>query len=111
MTETPPPPPDSPSGGSAVPPAADPAARLAAANLDYRAGRWRDAGREYRAVLDGQPGRAVAVAAAYNLGLVAVRAGTPAAARERFQEAVDRDPGGRWAGAGRGWLGRGQQPA
>jgi tetratricopeptide (TPR) repeat protein len=83
-----------------------PAAQLALANLDRAAGRWQNAGSAYRQLLHDLRHEPAAAAAAYNLGLVELRDGKPAAARKCFTEVIDRDPGGRWAALGWWWVGR-----
>jgi tetratricopeptide (TPR) repeat protein len=78
------------------------AARLALANLDFAAGRWREAGPEYQRILDAHRTSGVTVPAAYNLGLVELRGGRPAAARKCFLDVADRDPVGGPGSAGGG---------
>ncbi|MBN9517541.1 hypothetical protein J0H58_03330 [bacterium] len=83
-----------------------PAARLLLGNLDFAAGRWREAGAEYTRTLETRPTERVVVAAEYNLALAELRAGRPAVARQRFLDVADRDVGGRWGALGWWWVGR-----
>ncbi len=83
-----------------------PAARLLLGNLDFAAGRWREAGAEYTRTLEARPTERVVTAAEYNLALAELRAGRPAVARRRFLDVADRDVGGRWGALGWWWVGR-----
>lgn len=86
-----------------------PAARvmaLWAANVAHEAGRGRAAAAGYRRLVTDEPHAPECVPAVYNLGLLELAAGRPAAARAWFVELVDRAPRTRWADLGRWWVGR-----
>jgi tetratricopeptide (TPR) repeat protein len=79
---------------------------LAAINLDFEAGRVVAATTGYRRFADECYFAPEALHAAYNLGLIDLRAGNPAGARARFLEVIDRDPAGRWGSIGWWWVAR-----
>ncbi|HEY1186586.1 MAG TPA: hypothetical protein VGE74_02965 [Gemmata sp.] len=80
--------------------------RVALANLDARAGRFKAAEEGYKYVLDGIGNAPEATHAAYNLGLMELRAGARNSARARFLEVIDRSPHTRFADLGWCWIGR-----
>jgi tetratricopeptide (TPR) repeat protein len=77
------------------------AVKVTLANLEFEAGRLREAAAAYREVAD-DPNAADAVYAAHNLGLLELRRFNLPAARARFLEVVDRG----WPAAGWWWAGR-----
>jgi tetratricopeptide (TPR) repeat protein len=83
-----------------------PGIMIALGNLDFTEGKWKAAGEWYTRVLTDMPNRPEAAQAAYNLGLMHLRTGDRAKAREQFMGVVDRDPGGKWAGLAYWWIGR-----
>lgn len=76
------------------------------ANFDAAAGRVHDATKRYQELLDAKQPPAEAPHAAYNVGLLELRAGALASARSRFVDLVDRAPRTRWADYGWWWAGR-----
>jgi tetratricopeptide (TPR) repeat protein len=81
-----------------------PAAQLALGNLHFLTARWDQARDGYKQLLHQHRDRPEAISAAYNLALVELRTGNPAAARHRFLEVIDRDDHGHWANLARQWL-------
>ncbi len=75
-------------------------------NLEFVAGRTREAAKEYQHVLDTQPEVSEVPLAVYNLGLAELRTGALLSARSRFVDLVDRAPRTKWAEYGWWWAGR-----
>lgn len=92
---------------AADPPHPDEAAvRLAVANLRFRAGELDAAGREYKRLRESRPPEPVVVAATYNLGLIRLRGGEWAVARQLFTDAADLGAHTPAAGLAWWWAGR-----
>ncbi|QJW98035.1 hypothetical protein FTUN_5615 [Frigoriglobus tundricola] len=82
------------------------AAQLWLANLDFVAGRTREAAKEYQNVLEMKVQPPEVPLAVYNLGLADLRSGALLSARSRFVDLVDRAPRTKWAEYGWWWAGR-----
>ena len=82
------------------------AAAIRVATLYERLGRTADATARYARILTDMPHAREALHAGYNLGLMQLRAGQPAAARSTFREVIDRGGKTRWADLGWWWTGR-----
>lgn len=76
------------------------------ANFDAAAGRVHDAAKRYQELLDAKQPPAEAPHAAYNVGLLELKAGALASARSRFIDLIDRAPRTKWADYGWWWAGR-----
>lgn len=81
------------------------AMRVWLANLDFGAGRVRDAAKEYLSVLESTPADANSHVW-YNLGLAEVRMASLPSARSRFVELIDRSSRTRWVDYGWWWIAR-----
>jgi len=82
------------------------AAAVRLATLYERLGRPADATARYARILTDTPHAREALHAGYNLGLMQLRAGQPAAARSTFREVIDRGGKSHWADLGWWWTGR-----
>lgn len=92
---------------AADPPHPDEAAvRLTVANLRFRAGELDDAAREYKRLRESHPPEPVFVASTFNLGLIRLRGGERAVARQLLTDAADL--GSRTPAAGVAWWWVGQ---
>ncbi|WP_010052579.1 tetratricopeptide repeat protein [Gemmata obscuriglobus] len=80
--------------------------RVTLANLDARAGRFRVATLGYRQVFETVGHAPAAPHAAYNLGLMEMKAGNRKSAVARFFEVIDRAPGTTFAEFAWCWIGR-----
>jgi tetratricopeptide (TPR) repeat protein len=76
------------------------------ANFDAAAGRTTDAAKRYQELLDARQPQPEAAHAAYNLGLLELKAGALRSARSRFIDLVDRAPRTKWFEYGWWWAGR-----
>lgn len=82
------------------------AAAVRLATLYERLGRTAEAVHHYNRILTDTPHLPEAVHAGYNLSLLHLRGGNPAAARATLREVIDRGGKGRWADLGWWWTGR-----
>lgn len=82
------------------------AMKVWSANFAAAVGRVHDATKHYQELLDAPQPPAEAAHAAYNAGLLELKAGALASARSRFIDLVDRAPGTKWADYGWWWAGR-----
>lgn len=82
------------------------AAAVRLATLHERLGQKAEAVNRYNRILTDTPHLPEAVHAGYNLALLHLRGGNPAAARATLREVIDRGGKGRWTDLGWWWTGR-----